>query len=252
MRAKTILLVLGLIPFLLSCDAGNENHAVKQDGLSEKDLATPGIDLAKGWNTWDTNSVLSHVLLPQGLAIKLQLLDGQSGEILEDALIGRSAFDSKEHVTAGSHAYDGSYTELELEWHDIHVRVQSAAVDEELYLLITPLDTAPGDSLIVKPQMMWEREGEVSISQDVITAKTPTETISVTVHADQPTPATDHISVSLAEAIAISTNASKTVEEIASVVDSARSDFLSERSDYGDSAELFDAMQTVLAWNVIY
>jgi len=56
--------------------------------------------LAKGWNTWDTNSVLSHVLLPEGLAINLQLLDGGSGDILENALIGRSSFDSMEHVTA--------------------------------------------------------------------------------------------------------------------------------------------------------
>jgi putative isomerase len=257
MKARTILLVLGLMPFLLSCDAGNknpvnENHVVGQAGLPENHLATPGIDLAKGWNTWDTYSVLSHVLLPQGLAIKLQLLDGQSGEILEDALIGRSAFDSMEHVTAGPHAYDGSYTELELEWHDIHVRVQSAVVDDELYLLVTPLDMAPGDSLIVKPQMMWDREGEVSISQDVITAKTPTETIDLFVYADQPAAATDHISVSLAKIIAVSTNASKTIEGITSVIDSARTDFLSERSDYGSSVELFDAMQTVLAWNVIY
>jgi putative isomerase len=252
MKVKIILLVLGLIPFLLSCDAGNENHAVKQDGLSEKDLATPAIDLAKGWNTWDTYNVLSHVLLPQGLAIKLQLLDGQSGEILEDALIGRSAFDSMEHVTAGPHAYDGSYTELELEWHDIHVRVQSAAVDDELYLLITPLDTAPGDSLIVKPQMMWDREGEVSISRDVITAKMSTRTIDVAVQGDQLAASADQVKVALASTIALSTETTKSVEEIASVIDSARTDFLSERSDYGNSAELFDAMQTVLAWNVIY
>ncbi|RLD00774.1 MAG: hypothetical protein DRI65_16145, partial [Chloroflexota bacterium] len=252
MKVKTTLLVFCLVPFLLACDSGHEKDVTRQDDSSGHDLTTPGIELAKGWNTWDTNSVLSHVLLPQGLAIRLQLQDGQSGDVLEDALIGRSAFDSKEHVTAGPHAYDGSYTSLKVEWRDIQLQVQSASVDDKLYLLITPVTVMPGDSLIVVPQMMWGREGEISINQDEITGKTPSSTIDLTVHADQLAPASDHIKVSLAKAIAISTDSLISVEDIVSVIDHARTDFLSERSKFGDSVELFAAMQSVLAWNVIY
>ena len=32
-------------------------------------------ELAKGWNTWDTRSVLTHVYLPYGFAIDLNLID---------------------------------------------------------------------------------------------------------------------------------------------------------------------------------
>jgi len=209
-------------------------------------------ELAKGWNTWDTNSVLSHVLLPEGLAINLQLQDGESGDTLEDALVGRSAFDSKEHVTAGPHANDGSYTELELEWRDIHIQVQSASVNNELYLLITPVKAASGDLLKVVPRMMWGREGEISISHGAITGKTPTDTIELFVHADQLAPDPDYIGVSLANTITISTDDTQSIEEIVNLIEVARTDFLSEKSKYGRSSELFDAMQSVLAWNVIY
>jgi len=257
MKARTILLVLGLMPFLLSCNSGNEkpgneNQIAKQGGSSGNDRAAPGIELAKGWNTWDTRSVLSHVLLPHGLAIHLQLQDSQSGDVLEQALIGRSEFDSKEHVIPGPHAYDGSYTELELKWRDIQVQVQSASVDNELYLLVTPINAAPDDSLNVSPQMMWDRVGEISISNDAIIGKMATETIELAVRADQLVPASGHIKVSLAKAITVSTDATKSIEEIANIIDGARIEFLREKLKFGTSSELFDAMQTVLAWNVIY
>ncbi|RGN36548.1 hypothetical protein [Bacteroides oleiciplenus] len=32
-------------------------------------------NLATGWNTWDTRSVLTHVLLPYGAAVDLNVMD---------------------------------------------------------------------------------------------------------------------------------------------------------------------------------
>jgi hypothetical protein len=48
--------------------------------------------LARGWNTWDTQSVTTQVLLPEGLAIRLVLRHNtalNSDAVLTDALIGR-------------------------------------------------------------------------------------------------------------------------------------------------------------------
>jgi hypothetical protein len=250
--ATSICLILGLTAFLSSCDVNNEKDLTKQVEYSGIELEALGTELAKGWSTWDTRSVLSHVLLPDGLAINLQLQDGQSGDTLEEALIGRSEFDSKEHVTPGPHAYDGSYTELEVEWRDIHVRVQSASVDDELFLLITPISTSPGDSLLVDPQMLWDREGEISISRDVIIGQTPFSTIEGAVHADQVAATSEKIKVSLAKPVAISTDATSSIEEITNVIDGARIKFLDERSRFRKTPELYNAMQTILAWNVIY
>ena len=45
--------------------------------------------LLKGWNTWNTRSVLSHVLLPESFAINLGIKSYHSGNCLREALIGR-------------------------------------------------------------------------------------------------------------------------------------------------------------------
>jgi hypothetical protein len=248
----TTLLTAGLMSFSMSCGYQGDTIATGHEGPSGNEVEALATELAKGWNTWNTRSVLSHVLLPEGLAINLQLRDGRSGNLLEEALIGRSEFDSMEHVTPGPHADDGSYTELELEWRGIHVRVQSAAIDRELYMLVTPLDSSPGDSLIVDPQMMWDREGEIEINRGVITGKTATEVVEVNVRGERAPQVSGPIEVSLTEAISLSTDATSSIEEIAELVDAARVDHLSEKSSFEGSSELFDAVQTVLAWNVIY
>jgi hypothetical protein len=248
----TTLLTAGLMSFSMSCGYQGDTIATGHEGPSGNEVEALATELAKGWNTWNTRSVLSHVLLPEGLAINLQLEDGRSGDLLEEALIGRSEFDSMEHVTPGPHADDGSYTELELEWRGIHVRVQSAAIDRELYMLVTPLDSSPGDSLIVDPQMMWDREGEIEINRGVITGKTATEVVEVNVRGERAPQVSGPIEVSLTEAISLSTDATSSIEEIAELVDAARVDHLSEKSSFEGSSELFDAVQTVLAWNVIY
>jgi neutral trehalase len=157
-----------------------------------------------------------------------------------------------EHVTPGPHAYDGSYTELELEWRDIHVRVQSAAVENELYLLVTPIKSSPGDALIIDPQMMWGREGEIEIHQDAFTGKTSTTMIEVAVRADRVAQTSDQIKVSLTSAVSLSTDATMSIEKIAELIEGKRLGFFRKKSTFGSSSELFDAMQTVLAWNVVY
>ena len=88
--------------------------------------------LAQGWNTWNTSSVLSHVFLPHNFAVNLQLQDNASGKVLKEALIGR------EKVNPGPHAYDGSYTELTINWGKIKVNVKTAASDKNLAIVVTP------------------------------------------------------------------------------------------------------------------
>jgi len=126
----------------------NADNRSQQKEYTGTEITELNAQLAKGWNTWNTRSVLSHVLLPEGFALNLQLKDNQSGDILEEALIGRDDYGSKERVIAGPRAYDGSYTELEVKWRNIHVRVQSATHDNDLYMLISPVKIESGDSLL--------------------------------------------------------------------------------------------------------
>jgi AraC-like DNA-binding protein len=96
-------------------------------------------NLASGWNTWNSRSVLSHVLLPEGFAINLALKEYEDGRYLKEALIGRFG-EEDERVTPGGHAYDGSFTELMVNWRKIstlqevnETRIKPAPMD--LYLL---------------------------------------------------------------------------------------------------------------------
>ena len=82
------------------------------------------IPQAAGWNTWNSRSVLSHVLMPEGFAVNLGLKTYRDGRILTEALV---------------RAADGSYTELTLHFGDASLRVQSMTRDGALYLLVTPL-----------------------------------------------------------------------------------------------------------------
>ncbi|KPL09487.1 MAG: hypothetical protein AMS26_22785 [Bacteroides sp. SM23_62] len=207
-------------------------------------------ELTKGWSTWYTGSVLSHVSLPEGFGLNLMLMDGQSGDTLERALIGRESFASKEHIIAGPRTYDGSYTELELEWRNIHIRIQSATLKNELYLLITPIKVTQDDSLIIDPGMFWNREGEISIDQNSISGQTRFSTISMYVSGNGTT--SDNIKVSLDKAVAISSGESMSKEEVEKMINKAKTNIPDGKSTYKKTPELYNAMQRVLAWNTLY
>jgi len=85
--------------FLISCTSQKEK--------SEKSLADIQKSILKGWNTWNTYSCLSHVYLPDGLAINFYLQDKKSGEWLKNAFVW-AGVKEKEVIWPGPHAIDGS------------------------------------------------------------------------------------------------------------------------------------------------
>ncbi len=249
---KIIFLICILVPFFISCTSRNTRNASKQNENTGNELTELNFRLSKGWNTWNTRSVLSHVLLPDFFAINLQLISHQSGDTLKEALIGQEGFGSKESVIPGPHSYDGSYTELTVEWQGVRARVQSAAKNDDLFLLISPIRYSQGDTLLIYPQMMWNRKGNIKINENRISAVTPSKTIELTIVGDHSVPTDGNIKLSMAEPIAISSDASKSTREIEQIIHDAGSKLSASKSDYPQAAELYSAMQTVLAWNLIY
>lgn len=43
-------------------------------------------EILKGWNTWNTNSVLSHINMPEGLAVSIYINDLENDTIYKIAL----------------------------------------------------------------------------------------------------------------------------------------------------------------------
>ena len=249
MRYKISFLLF--ILFFILCDLVNAQNQSSQKETSTKEAKAMSKKLIQGWNTWNTRSVLSQVLLPESFSINLAIKD-RSGNILEETLIGRDHYGSKERVIPGPHAYDGSYTELEFEWHNIKLRVQSASVNNELYLLVSPLNVAQGDSLIITPRILWNRKGEIKIDPQMIVGNTPTKNIKVYVNGNNKTIFSNAIHTSLEKNISVTSGTSKSVQYVESTIKTAKLKFETERLKFEKSSEVYNAMQTVLAWTTIY
>ena len=98
---KIIFLNVCLISLFILCNFEN-----KENECTGKELAEINVRPNKGWNTWNTRSVLSHVLLPEGFSISRQLVNHQTRDTLKEALIGRGDYVTKERVIPGAHAWD--------------------------------------------------------------------------------------------------------------------------------------------------
>ena len=223
--------------------------------------------LARGWNTWNVRSVLSHVLLPEGFALNLALREYQSGRYLKEALIGRYQGDPGftyrggelvEVVTPGPHAYDGSYTELHLAWRGIEMTVQTATEGEDLVVLVTPLKNQKHPAtLVVESGILWNRSGSVKRDGETIVAQLSGRQVRVyTTKAWIADPyivaQTPYAAMRLDEAIGISTGRSRSLAEIQAVVAHRQGEHAARKAKYGDLAEVYNALQSCLAWATLY
>ena len=146
--------------------------------LNHKNYEIMKTEYLQGWKTWNVNSVLSHVLMPQGLALNLCVKEYGSGGYLRESLIGRfpevAARTPKENVFPQYHTLDDSYTALRLVWCGLSFYVESAAEDGELILLVTPEAFQPKPALLVlESGFLWNRPGRIEKEEDTLCAVAP-------------------------------------------------------------------------------
>jgi hypothetical protein len=232
--------------------------------------------LAQGWNTWDVNSVTTHVLLPQGLAIHLSMKHNstESGDaLLTDALIGRFG-KSAEQVTPGPHAWDGSYTDLRVTWMGHDWRVQSAHEGKELVLLATPLPSqtkaALAPTIVFSVDFLWNREGTVSLmgnqgAANEIDARSGAGEVHVycTCSRSGGSPLTrralnispiagPYFAADFTEPVAVTTGKALSVGEAQAVVERARLQYEQSQASNKTTQPIADAIETTLGWDTIY
>jgi putative isomerase len=100
-----------------------------------------------GWNTWDSEDMLSSVLLPSGLAFPLSFSDAKTGKVT--SRVGFSCTGPR----AGLHSARGAYTEVEaldLEGGAATVKVESATTASgDLIVLVTTLSALRAQDVVV-------------------------------------------------------------------------------------------------------
>lgn len=213
--------------------------------------------LAKGWNTWNTRSVLSHVLLPECFAINLAFKEYEGGNYLKEALIGRFGKDD-EKIHPGMHAYDGSYTELRLQWRGTEFLIQSGTQGEDLVLLVTPVKNQKRPvTLVIETGILWNGKGILAQEGGRITGSFPGKSFSVYVTKETirepnvPTQA-PYLAVSTDQPAGISTGKRRSVDEIMEILRQNKREHTRRKERFGDLAEVYNALQSCMAWDTIY
>ncbi len=217
--------------------------------------------LARGWNTWNTASVLSHAHLPEGFAITLGLKNSGTGlPYQRDFFAANPTLKRNEKIRLGPHADDGSYTELQMAWGAGNLYLVESAVDgDDLFILVTvkERDRLRPAHLYVEAGFLWNRPGVVTRAGEVLRAEGGGRVFEVRQTAKDigdpfGTTNTPYLSAALDGVLAIHTGPPKTLEEIQAIVGRGRAEHAARSATWGPDAELFTAMQTILAWNVVY
>ena len=219
--------------------------------------------LAQGWNTWDTHSVMTQVLLPEGFAIHTSIRQRStegSDSFLRTALIGQLGQDDAQ-AFPGPHAYDGSYTDMKLEWHGYQMRIQSAHDGDNLVMLITPLAQNPHlhlpPEVVFSAEMLWGRSGQIAKDGESINAEFNSRIVRVylsgkdAVDVDVPVSGAYFTAV-LDQPIGLSTGKPRTIAEIREALDHQKKAYLDSISTFGRLDSVADAIQTVIGWDTIY
>jgi len=213
--------------------------------------------LARGWNTWNTRSVLSHVLLPEAFAINLGIRDHLRGIYLKEALFGRHDKD-EEQVRPGPHATDGSYTEVTVEWRGIRMRVQTAVEEGDWVLLVTPETVhTPPPLLVLESGLLWNRPGTLKREGNSLVCQTPTRTIRVfsgnaPVEEYNIQTQTPYLAIPLDRPVLASSGRARTGEEIRAIVARRLETLRQSTQRFGALAAVFEPVQASLAWDTIY
>lgn len=160
-----------LLCFLTGLISSAQNKAANDyTGIEYLQLKS---ELCRGWNTWNTNSVLSHVLLPEAISVDFYLKDKSTGKVLKEALMGKRGKES-ENIWPLAHTNNGSYTELDIKWNGIEMKVQSSALGKNICFLLTPVaSNVKGEILVCPRKIWWDREGKAGIGKGQLKFELP-------------------------------------------------------------------------------
>jgi neutral trehalase len=214
-------------------------------------------NMIKGFNTWYNNSVLTHVLLPEGIGLGLAVKFYNNGQVLRESLIGRFG-DKVEQIHPGPRSYDGTYTELNLKCADHEMIFRSAVIDNNQYVLVTPVKNGKRPPvLIISAAILWNKEGHTVLEGGRLLAKTPGRSLEIftdgKVTRQLNTGITNpYLAVELSGPVAVSTDKPIKAAELIPLMEKQKKQVLAVCGKFGDLSEAYNAMRTCLAWDTIY
>lgn len=214
--------------------------------------------LTNGWHTYNHNSVLSYVYMPGNLSFKLSIksnnigLYGYMGDAYLSAKVARP-----EKVFPVAYSANADYSEIILTYEGTELIIQSANVNDELYLLVNPIKTAGlKPSLVLESGLLWNAPGILQRSGDEIIAELPGKKIIIkgTKKTDQIflTLNAPYLTFELDGKIGFSTKKNVTIDDIRQVIEERKANHLQNLAKYKDQAALVNIIQNAIGFNTTY
>ena len=172
-------------------------------------------------------------------------------------MVGRVG-DDVETVVPGAHAYDGSYTCLTLTWRDTTWKIETAVDRDDWVALVTPLEKQfKPAALIVETAILWNRPGSLRRAGEVLVAETPGGAISVHAtgaHVEDTWPGegTPYLLIPVADPVGVATGSPRSLAAIEAIVRARRDAHQDRARPEGELREVYDALQSCMAWDTIY
>ena len=211
--------------------------------------------LALGWNTWDVRSVLTHVYLPNALALDITLED-TTGNRATNFRIGDRGADAP-RLRPYAHTPDGTYTKIGVNWHGADFIVESSAEGLRNYICITPVNNPEGVKVVVEPKGLWKRGASVRVDSAAFVLATPHNQVAISGKVLGRHVATQRHRIVMdgTEPIVVCCNGldNMNVTSVKQMLSDAEARLSAEgRRIYGEHYDSYNAMSTALCWNNIY
>ncbi len=250
MKLRILLPSLVLLTIISCTNSPQEKEKEKTDPLVSDPTALSN-SIVKGWNTWDNRNIMTQVLLPEQLSLHMYIKDSISNKELYYAFTGNHVRGA-EKVKTLAHTPDGSYTAFRILWGDFNLTVQTVAHGDELDVLIVPETysaTNPG-WIIVQALFEYDKQGEVTSSQDGFQIKTENSKLSI--HpAGKFNLEGSQIKLDLQGPVGFSTRKTS-IDSIQKKIAQAEELYWQKKRSYGSEFTAYDIIQNAINWNVVY
>jgi putative isomerase len=214
--------------------------------------------LLRGWNTWNNSDLLSYVILPEGLSLKISFRDSHINEppyYLNRVLINSPGEEIPVRFTPVAHSSDGRYIDCLLAWKDFEARIQVIRDRYDIMILYTPVRLPEYPPvLILETGLLWGKIGKLERKGRFIQAEVGTSIFSIGSTQeikDIPLPISSlYMAFTSKEETGFFTGRVRSLQNIKEMIVKRKNIFDDIQKSYGNLAEAFNVIQSALSWNM--
>ncbi|WP_304062888.1 MGH1-like glycoside hydrolase domain-containing protein [Pedobacter glucosidilyticus] len=215
-------------------------------------------NLKQGWHTYNHSSILSYVYMPGNFSVKLSLKSNNIGlyGYMGDAYISTKV-KRPEHVFPIAYSANGDYSEVLLTYEGIEVNIKSANINDELYLLVTPIKySGLKPTIVLEGGILWNANGTVQKDGHTIIAQLPQKKIQV--QATQRATKSilpinnPYLAFDMEGKIGFTSKANLTLAAIEQAIETVKLKHQKNLEQYKNQAEMVSIIQNAIGFNTTY